>query len=458
MSFDPTLAAFRFGTGLSPHHPAPAVITDIMAELVGDDVMAALHRIPPYAQAAPSLLALQEAGRARNAANGTDQQAAAEAYEQTIKDLARTRLARNLAADIARMVDAPVGFLERLAHFWADHFTAKARTGSMRHLVSPYIEEAIRPHIAGRFSDMLQAVTLHPIMLIYLQQIQSVGPNSAIGLRQAKGLNENLARELLELHTLGVGGPYTQADVTQMAELLSGLTYHQIDGVVFNARRAEPGSETILGETYSADPAISTITDALDDLARHPATAAHLARKLAVHFVSDTPDEGLVTALSETFLATDGDLLKVARTLLDHPAAWAKERAKVRSPLEFIAGSLRALGMTGAQIMALDDQTARGVFDGPLRVMGQPWQRPLGPDGWPEAPDDWIIPQTMAARISWAMRRPERLLPTLPDPREFVITALGPAPDQAVSFAASAAASTSDGIGVILSSSAFQRR
>ncbi len=458
MSFDPILAAFRFGTGLSPHVAPPSGVTALLEDLAGPDHAALLHPIPPFAQAAPSMLALAEAGRARNDAQGTDGFEAAQTAEQEIKDLARARLARNLAAEIARMVDAPVGFRERLVHFWADHFTVQARNGGMRHLVTPYIEEAIRANITGRFAEMLQAVTLHPMMLIYLQQIQSVGPNSVIGLRQGKGLNENLARELLELHTLGVDGPYTQDDVTQMAEMLAGLSHHRIDGVVFNPRRAEPGSETVLGETYSDASAMTTIQSALDDLAVHPATAAHIARKLAVHFVADTPNPALVTALVTAFTTSGGDLMHVYDILLAHPAAWVPDRQKVRTPQEFIAASLRALGIKGAQIMAMSDRDIRGVFDGPMRNMGQPWQRPLGPDGWPEAPEDWIIPQTMAARISWAMRRPVRLLDVLPDPRDFVVQALGPDADPAVVFAAQAAESRQDGIGVILSSTAFQRR
>lgn len=458
MTFDPTLAAFRFGTGLSPHFAAPASVAALRADLTGPDDAALRHPVPPYSQAAPSLLAMHEAGRARGEARGTDRYDAAVAAEQVVKDLARARLARNLAAEIARMVDAPVGLRERLVHFWADHFTVQARNGGMRHLVTPFIEETIRPHVTGRFADMLRAVTLHPMMLIYLQQIQSVGPNSQIGLRQGLGLNENLARELLELHTLGVGGPYTQNDVTQMAEMLAGLSHHRIDGVIFNARRAEPGAETVLGETYSELAAISTIETALDDLAVHPATAAHIARKLAVHFVSDIPDAGLVADLRDTFIAQNGSLMAVYDVLIAHRAAWNPERGKVRIPQEFVAAAVRALGVTGAQIMALDDPAIRGSFEGPMRLMGQPWQRPLGPDGWPEAPDDWIIPQTMAARISWAMRRPQSLLDVLPDPRDFASTALGPNAEPAVVFAASAAESRSDGVGVVLASAAFQRR
>jgi uncharacterized protein (DUF1800 family) len=340
--------------------------------------------------------------------------------------------------------------------FWADHFTVRARSGRTTHLVTPYIEEAIRPHIAGPFEDLLFAVTTHPMMMDYLQQIQSIGPNSIIGLRRGKGLNENLAREVMELHTLGVDGPYTQTDVTELAELLSGLTYTPLDGFDYITRRAEPGGETILGVTYSDAASLDTVRAGLTGLARHPATAAHLARKLAVHFLAQNPDNGLVAALTDAFAA--GTLLDVYRTLLDHPAAWVPTRAKVRVPQEYIAASLRALGVSGDAVAQAKPQDVRRHIEQPMRVMGQPWQRPVGPDGWPEDPADWIIPQTMAGRISWAMRAPEALMDMLPDPRAFVTAALGPDADPAVVFAATSAETRSDGIGVILSSAAFQRR
>lgn len=458
MPFDPTLAAIRFGTGLSPHHAAPQNVGDVLAELTGADVMAADFPVAPFDQAAPSMLALAVARRVRDDARGTADYDAALAADQNIRQLARSQKLHHLATEIARMVDAPVGLRERLVHFWTDHFTTVSRREDNAHLVTPYIESAIRPHVTGSFADMLVAVTLHPLMLLYLDQTRSVGPNSTVGLRQGQGLNENLARELLELHTLGAGGPYTQPDVRELAELLTGLTFHVVEGFAFNPRMAEPGAETVLGETYADAASLDVIRAALRDLAVHPATAAHLARKLAVHFVSDTPPPDLVTALADSFVAGQGALAPVYETLLAHDAAWDPARAKVRTPMEYMSAGVRALGMTGAQVMALDVPLVRAVFERPLRVMGQPWQKPAGPDGWPEAASDWIIPQTMAGRISWAMQVPARLVPDLPDPRDFVTTALGPDPDPAVAFAASASESRPDGIGVILASAAFQRR
>ena len=330
--------------------------------------------------------------------------------------------------------------------------------GNRRHLVSPYIEEAIRPHVGGRFADMLRAVETHPAMLFYLQQIHSIGPNSPVGERKGRGLNENLAREMLELHALGVGSGYSQTDVTELAELLTGLTFTVADGQFYEANRAEPGSETVLGVTYSADAHIGVIEQVLEDLAAHPATATHLARKLARHFVADDPDPALVAAISAAYAASDGDLMACYEAMLTHPAAWAMPAQKVRLPFDFIVGGVRALGLRHSDLQQMETDTYRRLLFAPLRVMGQTWQRPSGPDGWPVEAGAWIIPQTMAGRISWAMNVPPKLLDPLPDPREAVHWALGPTPDPEVVFAASSAETPRDGIGVIFASAAFNRR
>ena len=456
MTFDPTLAAFRFGTGLSPHYAPPESIEAILADVAGLDLMAKEHPVPLFSNVSPNPADMVRANRARADARGTQGYDAAEAYRVQLNGQARLRKVHNLGAEVARMVDAPVGFRERLVAFWADHFTVTARNGAMAHYVTPYIEETIRPNISGRFEEMLISVVMHPMMLTYLQQGQSIGPNSTQGLRQKKGLNENLAREVLELHTLGVDGPYTQTDVTEFAELLTGLYYHRVNGFDYIPTRAEPGAETILGVTYSDDASLETVRAGLHGLARHPATSAHLANKLVVHFVSGRPDAGLVAAVTEALF--DGTLFDAYAALLSHPAAWTQTRDKVRTPQEYIAAGMRALGVSGDTLASATIRHIQSNIEAPMRVMGQPWQRPIGPDGWPEDPAAWIIPQAMAGRISWAMRAPTRLLDTLPDPREFVATALGPNADAAVGFAAGAAETRADGIGVVLASAAFQRR
>jgi uncharacterized protein (DUF1800 family) len=257
---------------------------------------------------------------------------------------------------------------------------------------------------------------------------------------------------------VGAGGPYGQGDVRELAELLTGLGADEQGRLTFRPERAEPGAETVLGVTYPARAGLEAIEAALRDLAAHPATALHLARKLAVHFVSDAPDEDLVGALADAFRDTGGDLAAVTAALLDHPAAWDPLRAKVKPPLGFVASALRALGVDERRLLAWDVREARRSLLNPLGVMGQPWGQPDGPDGWPEAPEAWVTPQFMAARIDWALNRPEEMLPELPDPRDFAATALGPLASPEVLFAARAAERPSEGVGVVLASPDFQRR
>jgi uncharacterized protein (DUF1800 family) len=285
-----------------------------------------------------------------------------------------------------------------------------------------------------------------------------MGPNSEAAQRRDRGLNENLARELLELHTVGVDGPYTQTDVRELAELLTGLGWNIDRGVHYRADHAEPGSETVLGTTYPDESRLSTIRAALDDLAIHPATAAHLCRKLAVHFTSDTPDPAFVTAMTDRYLATGGDLLAVTREMLDHPAAWSPDLTKAKPPFAFLTSAMRALGADPDALTALDQQGVRRLIGNPLNLMGQPWEDPAGPDGWPEEDTAWITPQGLAARIGWAMRMPRQNFDPLPDPRDFVQTALGTAAGDVTTFAASAAESRHEGVGVVLASVDFNRR
>jgi uncharacterized protein (DUF1800 family) len=206
MTFDPFIAATRFGTGLSPVHAPPASAADIMARLEGPDAMVAAIPIAPFATATPSPADYVTLRRAENAAETDADKARTKAATDEWREAARLMNYENALRTMSRSIAAPLGLRERLTAFWADHFTTKGRNIQTRHMVTPFIEEAIRPHITGNFADMLRSVTTHPIMLHYLQQIDSHGPNSPRGIRRGRGLNENLARELLELHSLGVGG------------------------------------------------------------------------------------------------------------------------------------------------------------------------------------------------------------------------------------------------------------
>jgi len=274
-----------------------------------------------------------------------------------------------------------------------------------------------------------------------------------------RGLNENLAREMLELHTLGVGGSYTQNDVREFAELLTGVTSNAVRGAYYEPNMAEPGAETVLGVTYGGgEEAFDNVRAALHDLALHPDTARHLSRKLVVHFIGPNSDAALIDMMAARYLESGGELSALYEVLLAHESAWMPQTQKVKQPFDFIASSIRALGVPQGDLFDVSIRDIRRYMLLPLRVMGQERQNPVGPNGWPEDAESWITPQGMAGRITWAMQTPERLLDRLPDPREFARTALGPTPPDAVLFAAHAAETVSDGIGIVLASAAFQRR
>lgn len=459
MPFDPTIAAIRFGMGLSPTIPPPASSVEMLARLQGPDEIGVQIPIPTYSTVYPSPNDMHEVSVALNEVRGTDAEDAVLEQRSQMREDARAAVVSHFQAELARAAHTGDGFRERLVRFWADHFTVRATNGVRRHLVSTYIEEAIRPHVAGQFSDMLVAVVGSPMMILYLNQNQSVGPNSRVALRHDRGLNENFARELLELHTLGVDGAYTQADVLELAELLTGVTVSAQRGAYFRVNQAEPGPETVLGVTYGGDEeALAHVNAVLRDLAIHPDTARHLARKLAVHFVGPTPESALIDRMATRYLESDGTLVAMYEELLADEASWSPVAQNVKRPFDFIASSVRALGVPRDVILGTSRQEVRGMFLRPLTVMGQLWQSPVGPDGWSEGAESWITPQGMAGRITWSMQVPLQMLERLPDPRDFVFHALGPTPPDAVIFAANAAETVSDGIGIVLASAAFQRR
>jgi uncharacterized protein (DUF1800 family) len=443
--------AFRFGYG--PAGPGG----DRVPQAGGGD--AAVAAFPgPAADAVRAVTlraraAQSQARAARKAGDDTAAQTALEAARHEVRALAEAAF----RARIARAVATDTPFRERWAAFWADHFTVTARRGIEAALAASFAERAIRPGLFGSFAALLDAAILDPAMLLYLDQTASVGPGSRAGARRQAGLNENLAREVLELHTLGAGGGYAQTDVRQLAELLTGLALDRALRVTFLPPRAEPGAEIVLGRRY-ADRGLDSIRAVLGDLAAAEATSAHLSAKLVRHFVTDAPSPALEGRVRAAWQDSGGDLTVVATALLDDPATAAATPQKVRPPVEMLAAALRALGVTGAAVMALDTRAFRALILRPLQSMGQPASGPPAPDGWPEAPGDWITAQGLAARIDWAMAAPARLLRTLPDPSDFAATALGHRADPALLTAVSRAESRREGIGLVLSAPAFHRR
>lgn len=454
MRFDPQLATIRFGLGLSPRHNLPRDVDALMAEARATPP----RPITPFASARPSLADMRQANRDRRQVAGTDQEEIVMERRREMRRAMAMELHRTMAATFARGVDAPTGIAERLASFWIDHFTVLPRNGVPEHLLSAYAEEAIRPYIMGRFPDMLRAAALHPMMLMFLDQVRSVGANSDLGLRRKRGANENLAREILELHSLGVEGPYSQTDVSELADLLTGVTYNPDRGFRFNQGAAEPGAETVLGYRFAERDSLENVHAALDAIALQHATANHLAFKLAQYFVADAPDPALIEAMAERYLETQGDLAAVVEQMLAHPAAWTLSFGRIKPPAHFLVSGMRALGVQGSWLMRSNRSTLRRALRTPLRVMGQPWLCANGPDGWPEIGTDWISPQAMAGRINWAMQAPRWMMKgRLSDPRDFVTDALGRNVPPDVVFAAAAAEGREEGIGLVLASPAFQR-
>lgn len=464
MAFSPQLAEKRFGYGLSPTIRPVSSVGEMLARLVAPDRMAREFPIENFDMFRERMIRMRNWRRElRQARKRGDE---GEARRLTKARRVENRHAREAKVQwmfqtFLRRSQTEQAFRERLVAFWGDHFTAEGKQGVLRRATSPYWESAIRPNVTGNFADLLIAATTHPLMLHYLDQERSVGPQSQTAIRRGKknlGLNENLAREVIELHTLGVNGPYSQTDVTQLAELLTGLTYQSQVGFKFQKNMSEPGAETVLGKTYGPNPGLGPIHDVLRDLAMHPATARHLATKLAIHFVADVPDPGLIAAMEQRYLETSGNLMAVYAAMLKHPAAWDPTLYNIRPPVEYISTCCRALGATPKTFMRLKERSAQQMFYVPLRMMGQNYQRPTGPDGIPEEDAEWITPQGVAARLEWATQVPRRLFPKLPDPREFVEHALGDDVPPQVAFAANAAENRSVAIGLILASPAFQRR
>lgn len=464
--FDPILAEIRFGCGLSPEVAPPADLAQMLARLGEPDRAAARFPIEDFEAFGRRMAEMNRIRRARRKLRGQEGFEAINKEYKLARADARRAMKRWIHAAMMRRAHTGDGLRERLTAFWADHFTAIGKGGVLRRGTAPYIETAIRPHVAGRFGDMLKAVMQAPVMLSYLDQFRSMGPESyRVAQKGARGqgkfgLNENLAREVLELHTLGVDGPYGQADVRQLAELMTGLSYDVGGAFKFKRDFAEPGAETVLGKRYggAAKAQAGEVFEVFDDLAVHPATAAHLARKLVVHFCGDAPDEAHVAHVMARYTASGGDLAQVTEALLEHPAAWDRERlGNVKQPVDFVGSAMRALAVPEAAVDTGDEKALNTLYVMPFGFMGQAWQHPIGPDGWPEEDGEWITPQRLAARLDWAMTAPSVLRPDLPDPRDFLRVALGGRASEELQFAARAAEDRRTGVGIILASPGFQR-
>jgi len=358
-------------------------------------------------------------------------------------------------ARLQRAVLADCGFSERLVAFWSNHFCISANKGELARMWAGSFErEAIRPHVLGRFADMLKAVEQHPAMLLFLDNQQSLGPDSRAGINRKRGLNENLAREIMELHTLGVGAGYTQDDVTSLARIITGWTFVGRQGIlgtpgsfVFNANAHQPGPQALLGKIYEAN-GVEQGEAALADIARHPSTAKFIATKFARHFVADDPPPALVARLQDTFTRTDGDLKALALALADSDEAWAAPLTKMRSPYEFLVATGRLLAR------APDDA---GIYLGGLNVLGQPLWSPAGPNGFPDTNAAWAAPEGMKLRLDIAAQVASRVGNTL-DPRDLLEFAFADAASADTRRTIEHAESRQQALALLLMSPEFQRR
>ena len=345
------------------------------------------------------------------------------------------------------------GFRERWALFWANHFTVSGTKELTAAMVGPFEQEAIRPYTFGRFEDMLVASSTHPAMLTYLDQAQSVGPGSMAANRNGRrGLNENLAREILELHTVGVEAGYGQADVTEFARALTGFSVGREEEdragqFVFRENIHEPGARTILGKTYR-DGDIGQGLAALKDLAAHPATARHVAFKIARHFVADDPPPALVARLEQSFLKSGGRLDRVARTLAESPEAWEPAPTKFKTPYEFLISSWRVIG---AQPSAYERITV------PLISLGQRGFSPPSPKGWSDMAGEWCSPDGLIKRLQWSQAFAAVVADRL-DPSEAASAALGARLTAPTAQAVARAETRSEAVALLLMSPEFQRR
>jgi uncharacterized protein (DUF1800 family) len=346
-------------------------------------------------------------------------------------------------------VGPDLGFVERLVWFWSNHFCVSA--DKIPAMAGAYEREAIRPHVLGRFADLLLAVESHPAMLFYLDNVESMGADSIAGINRDKGLNENLARETLELHTLGVRSGYTQVDVTSFANVLTGWTWINPDEpdrggeFIFNKRLHEPGTQTVLGKIYP-DTGMDQGRAVLADLARHPATAQHIAQKLAVHFVTDDPPPTLVAKLAMSFQDSDGNLTEVARTLVIADESWTPPRQKLKTPAEWIAGIIR---LTGAQ-----DTIPIGRIMNAQASLGAPLWRPPAPNGWPDTEAAWIdgVPHRIDVASEFAGRVRN------PDPLALLDSGLGPLASADTRNTVARAETRNQAVALLVMSPEFLRR
>lgn len=467
MSLNAVIATNRFGLGARPGD-LKKVVLDPKAWLlsqVGQSQATNIRsdNLLTSAQAFEALQDYQQARAAQQRAAASPSPAVSFDERVRLADLVNQTTGREIEARVQHAVTTTAPFTERWVQFWSNHFTMAARNVQTTPFPGSFEREAIRPYVWGRFEDLLVKADTHVGMLIYLDQAQSIGPNSQAakvqkGRRRAAGLNENLAREILELHTLGADGGYSQADVTEFARALTGWTVAgprlrrlaqdaKIGTTIFVPVLHEPGARVVLGKSFPPAGENQALA-ILSHLARQPAVAKRIAAKVAQHFVADDPPRALVARLEASFRQSGGDLAALARTLIQSPEAWVPEASKFKTPNDFLISTMRASGANAASTQAL-----RATFE----QLGQtPWRAP-SPKGWPDVASEWAAPDAILKRIDWANLAADVIGESF-QPIAFAESALGPALTDKTRTAISRAQTARQGIVLALMSPEFQRR
>ncbi len=452
------IAVNRFGLGKRASEPLPS-----------DPQHWLLDQIGQYTAQPPAFAAMQATRDiATNYANDREKLQTLDgdakiALRQELNKAARLLYRSEIDARGLNALQTTTPFMEALVHFWSNHFAVSADNPPMLSLAGAFEREAIRPHITGRFADLLFAVEQHPAMLIYLDQIRSAGPDSPLANRARKrnadrlpGINENLAREIMELHTVGVGSGYTQKDVTEFALALTGWSAGGMGGKadtseagIFQYRPGlhQPGDRLIRRRVYgpSGEDQAGAV---LKDLASDPATARHIATKLCRHFISDTPSKTAVDRVSKAFLTSGGDLPTVYRALVEAPEAWATQASKIKTPWEWLVSAMRGLDYP---------DLGKASFSNLLNQLGQPVWLPRSPAGYDDIAASWLAPDALVRRVEVSQRLAAKADRSL-KPDELASNLLGNTLTSTTATEINRAESIQTGIALLLVSPDFQRR
>jgi uncharacterized protein (DUF1800 family) len=466
MTIKSAIAANRFGLGARPGDleridKGPA--TWLLDQLQGPSRQSVeLKGLPASADVLIEIQNLRREEREmRELADGEPGPDFVRNYGRTV----RSHYTQQTQARYRHAASSDYPFHERLVHFWSNHFAVSADKQPLPAIAGLYENEAIRPNITGNFADLLIACEQHPAMITYLDNQRSIGPGSTLGRRANRGqrereigLNENLAREILELHTLGVDGGYDQNDVSTFAKVISGWS---IGGARENGRFAagdpgtfefrevihEPGTHQVLGKRYTQS-GIKQGEAVLRDLAVHPSTARFVATKLARHFVADEPSAKLVDELVVTYLESGGNLTKVYEALVEADEAWIETHSKYKSPHDFVISTFRTFDQV--------PDNSRFVV-GALDLMGQAPFRPGSPAGWPDTAEHWGGADALYKRIEWS-NTVSRVVGSRTNPLDLGDAVLGPTFSAETRKAVSRAENNVQGMTLLLASPDFQRR